>query len=352
MSVDNGDWLNVYAMNFFISLTFLMAFVLLLESLVTIAVNVRNQALRDMNCAQVIISMAVCSIGIALFISTWMIVKMTTSGKYSWWRCVTFKITVRMLHTVTVFNLCCLSLDRYLFICWPLHYHQLLTPRRCNLLVAACWLAAASLLGLPTLLRLDFCPRRGNKYMVSEVFMITYISAYGVSAAVVVILYLLVAREVSVALVGARADLERARRKTRQSIFTVVFIQLVLSAPDMVIQLMSLSDSDYTIRAANLSPILLLFAQLLFLPVYAWKNTYYRAAIVDLFSRAFHFVSATVRKPSNSRSIAKTSTENSREPVIGNNQDVTSRVHSVDVCLRCLDCGDGFSYLGGSVCAA
>ncbi|XP_037785401.1 adenosine receptor A1-like [Penaeus monodon] len=324
MGADDSEWLNVYAMHFFISLTMIMAFVLLLESLVTIAVIVRNHALRDMNCAQFISNMAVCSVGIAVLLFTWMVAKLTTSGKYSWWRCLTFKISVRFLHTVTVFNLCCLSLDRYLFICWPLHYHQLLTPRRCNLLVAACWLAAAGLLGLPGLPTFDFCPKRGNKFRVSEAVMISYISSYGVSVVVVVVFYLLVAREVSVALVGVRADQERARRKTRQSIFTVVFIQLVLSAPDMVIQLVSLQDSDHTVRAASLSPILLLFVQLLFLPVYAWKNTLFRTAIVQLFSPAVRSVTCNVRRAcsrSSSRSTAKSLANTSQEHVVGNNQD-------------------------------
>ncbi|XP_069988914.1 olfactory receptor 4N5 [Penaeus vannamei] len=324
MATDNNEWLGAYAMYFFISLTMFMAFVLLLESLVTIVVLVRNHVLRDMNCAQFIGNMAVCSIGIAVILFTWMVVKLTTSGKYSWWRCLTFKISVRFLHTVTVFNLCCLSLDRYLFICWPLHYHQLLTPRRCSLLVAACWLAAAGVLGLPGLPALDLCPQRGDRFRVSKEVMISYISVYGVSVVVVVVFYLLVAREVSVALVGVRADQLRARRKTRQSIFTVVFIQLVLSAPDMVIQLMSLQDSVHTVQAASVSPILLLFVQLLFLPVYAWKNTLYRAAIVQLFSPALRFVSSSARSPhsrSNSRSTAKTLANTSRELVLGNNQE-------------------------------
>ncbi|XP_063590733.1 5-hydroxytryptamine receptor 4-like [Penaeus indicus] len=324
MGEDNSDWLNVNAMHFFISLTMIMAFVLLLESLVTIAVIVRNHVLRDMNCAQFISNMAVCSVCIAVLLFTWMVVKLTTSGKYSWWRCLVFKISVRFLHTVTVLNLCCLSLDRYLYICWPLHYHQLLTPRRCNLLVAACWLAAAGLLVLPGLPTFDVCPKRGNKFRVSEAVMISYISSYGVSVVVVVVFYLLVAREVSVALVGVRADQERARRRTRQSIFTVVFIQLVLSAPDMVIQLVSLQDSDHTVRAASLSPILLLFVQLLFLPVYAWKNTLYRAAIVQLFSPAVRSVSCNVRRAcswSSSRSTANSLANASQEIVIGNNQD-------------------------------
>ncbi|ROT83544.1 hypothetical protein C7M84_023275 [Penaeus vannamei] len=172
MATDNNEWLGAYAMYFFISLTMFMAFVLLLESLVTIVVLVRNHVLRDMNCAQFIGNMAVCSIGIAVILFTWMVVKLTTSGKYSWWRCLTFKISVRFLHT------------------------------------------------------------RGDRFRVSKEVMISYISVYGVSVVVVVVFYLLVAREVSVALVGVRADQLRARRKTRQSIFTVVFIQLVLSAPD------------------------------------------------------------------------------------------------------------------------
>ncbi|XP_047476209.1 olfactory receptor 142-like isoform X1 [Penaeus chinensis] len=324
MGEDDSEWLNVNAMHFFISLTMIIAFVLLVESLVTIAVMMRNHVLREMNCAQFISNMAVCSICIAVFLFTWMVTKLTTSGKYSWWRCLTFKISVRFLHTVSVFNLCCLSLDRYLFICWPLHYHQLLTPRRCNLLVAACWLAAAGLVVLPSLPTFDFCTKRDNKFRVSKAVLISYISAYGVSVVVVVALYLLVAREVSVALVSVRADQERARRKTRQSIFTVVFMQLVLSAPDMVIQLMSLQESDHTVRAASLSPILLLFVQLLFLPVYAWKNTLFRAAIVQLFSPVVRSVSCNVRKAcsrSSSRSTAKSLANTSGETVIGNNQD-------------------------------
>ena len=45
------------------------------------------------------------------------------------------------IHTTvaTTFNLCCVSLDRYIAIIHPLRYHDLLTNMRCYLLIAAVW---------------------------------------------------------------------------------------------------------------------------------------------------------------------------------------------------------------------
>ena len=45
------------------------------------------------------------------------------------------------IHTTvaTTFNLCCVSLDRYVAIIHPLRYHDFLTNRRCYLLIASVW---------------------------------------------------------------------------------------------------------------------------------------------------------------------------------------------------------------------
>ena len=45
------------------------------------------------------------------------------------------------IHTTvaTTFNLCCVSLDRYVAIIHPLRYHDFLTNRRCYLLIANVW---------------------------------------------------------------------------------------------------------------------------------------------------------------------------------------------------------------------
>ena len=45
------------------------------------------------------------------------------------------------IHTTvaTTFNLCCVSLDRYIAIIHPLRYHDFLTNRRCYLLIANVW---------------------------------------------------------------------------------------------------------------------------------------------------------------------------------------------------------------------
>ncbi|XP_027057546.1 beta-1 adrenergic receptor-like, partial [Pocillopora damicornis] len=45
------------------------------------------------------------------------------------------------IHTTvaTTFNLCCVSLDRYVAIIHPLRYHDFLTNRRCYLLIASIW---------------------------------------------------------------------------------------------------------------------------------------------------------------------------------------------------------------------
>jgi olfactory receptor len=63
------------------------------------------------------------------------------------------------LGAVETLLLAVMSTDRFLAICWPLHYPALMTPRVCSALVLACW--AASLLVLPGLfawmLSLPFC---------------------------------------------------------------------------------------------------------------------------------------------------------------------------------------------------
>ncbi|KAG8517059.1 LOW QUALITY PROTEIN: Olfactory receptor 1P1, partial [Galemys pyrenaicus] len=60
------------------------------------------------------------------------------------------------------FLLATMAYDRYVAICHPLHYRMIMSPRRCTLLITACWTLTNLVAMIQTLLilRLSFCSNR------------------------------------------------------------------------------------------------------------------------------------------------------------------------------------------------
>lgn len=114
-----------------------------------------------------------------------------TVPKTALWPCILLTICLRYLHTVSCFHLACLALDRYLAICWPLHYNTWVTKFRCRGLSVACWTAPTALILLPCAADLlTMCQEK-----TYTKFLIAYIVAYSLGAITTFFLYLLVARE-------------------------------------------------------------------------------------------------------------------------------------------------------------
>lgn len=133
------------------------------------------------------------------------------------------KLFQRTLSAVYCFSLACVALDRYLAICWPLRYSDLLTKSRSLLLIACSWLA-------PFLLLLLVCVADLSTLCLDSrhtaTTLATYAALYVLGASCTVVLYILVALEFCRsrgALRPAARDAEfdkRAKSKTTASALT------------------------------------------------------------------------------------------------------------------------------------
>ena len=71
----------------------------------------------------------------------WLVVRCLGYNSKTYFETFSRSIDYLWIHTTvaTTFNLCCVSLDRYVAIIHPLRYHDFLTNRRCYLLIANVW---------------------------------------------------------------------------------------------------------------------------------------------------------------------------------------------------------------------
>ncbi|XP_071512753.1 olfactory receptor 6M1-like [Panulirus ornatus] len=193
------------------------------------------------------------------------------------WACIVLAVFVRYLHLVSCLTLACLSLDRYVAICWPLHYQYLLTRIRCRLLCLACWVIPCVLLLLPCASELQTICSRDS--VVSLTFLLAYTVIYSLGAVATFIFYILVALEFRRERGGHAQDKERIERllrtRTAKSAMRVFAFYILFSLPHTVFPLVQralpnpqslptyLKDTFHVINRIHV---------LFFLPVYAWTN--------------------------------------------------------------------------------
>ncbi|XP_063597656.1 olfactory receptor 11A1-like [Penaeus indicus] len=189
------------------------------------------------------------------------------------------KLFQRILSAVSCLSLACVALDRYLAICWPLRYTDLLTKTRSLLLIACSWLA-------PFLLLLLACVADISTLCLdsrhTSATLATYAALYFLGASCTVVLYVLVALEFcrsrsALLPMASAADFdERAKSKTTASALTAAALCL-FSIPHTVVPLLSpgLLHINFILVVHLLHRVHIL----LFLPVYA-KSTF--KAVCDM----------------------------------------------------------------------
>ena len=101
----------------------------------------RKRSLRTMS-NLFLTSLAAADFLVGLVIDpVWLVVRCLGYNSKTYFETFSRSIDYLWIHTTvaTTFNLCCVSLDRYVAIIHPLRYHDFLTNRRCYLLIANVW---------------------------------------------------------------------------------------------------------------------------------------------------------------------------------------------------------------------
>ncbi|XP_045108749.1 5-hydroxytryptamine receptor 4-like [Portunus trituberculatus] len=199
------------------------------------------------------------------------------------------RVAQRYLSVVSCFTLACLSLDRYLAICWPLRYQDLLTKTRCHLLCGACWVLPALLLLLPCIPVLGtMC----EKSRTEECLLVAYVVAYTLGAFATFVLYVLVALEfrqniyscnsASAQATGDAHSREVAvvRHRTAKSALTVLMLYTVLSLPHTLLPVVArIHKGSIPKEVQEIGYLVHRFHLLLFLPMYAGTNAFFLASL-------------------------------------------------------------------------
>ncbi|XP_047501411.1 olfactory receptor 510-like [Penaeus chinensis] len=183
------------------------------------------------------------------------------------------KLFQRILSAVYCFSLACVALDRYLAICWPLRYADLLTKTRSLLLIACSWLA-------PFLLLLLVCVADHSTLCLdgrnTTPALATYAALYFLGASCTVVLYVLVAFEFcrsrgALRLVAEAAEFDkRAKSKTTASALMAATL-CFFSIPHTVVPF--LNPGLLPISVIRVIHLLNRLHIVLFLPVHA-KSTF------------------------------------------------------------------------------
>lgn len=116
--------------------------------------------------------LALVEICFSLDIVPWLLVTLMWPGRgVSPAGCALQLLLVLSCVTSECFLLTATAGDRYVAICWPLHYGAIVSPRLCHVLAATCWLAGVpvSLVFTIWLLRFPFCGPRGVRHFFCDV---------------------------------------------------------------------------------------------------------------------------------------------------------------------------------------
>lgn len=222
---------------------FLMTlFVLLAESCITIIIN-RTKKLRGKSSTILVTSIAVSKLLIAVLYGTYSVLYTLYHDS-----CIdkhTEKVLVyvglilpRIFHLVSVFSLCSVTLDRYVAICWPLHYHNILTPFRVKALTIASWCFPALVFMVHRVMR-----HLNLKYDISIPGVI-YVVLFWPPTLAILVMYCLLAKEFRGKTAGRmemKEEDDRVRYRTTRDVIVVVMINIVLCFPHV-----SSSAVEYT----------------------------------------------------------------------------------------------------------
>ncbi|KAG7171466.1 olfactory receptor 11G2-like [Homarus americanus] len=194
------------------------------------------------------------------------------------------RMVQRYLSLVSCLTLTCLALDRYIAICRPLRYYNLITVFRCRLLCSLCWMSPIILLLLPCVVEL---PTMCNNGRTNMTFLVAYSVLYTIGAFINLVFYVLVALEFRWDYrTQPHSDDKEAteavvRYKTARSALLVFMLYAILSLPHTLLPLASrilgqdlvpqlLVDGGHLIHRLHL---------LLFLPMYAWASNSFLASL-------------------------------------------------------------------------
>ncbi|XP_045625333.1 G-protein coupled receptor 52 [Procambarus clarkii] len=263
------SWMNVFWQ--------CMSLVLVGESVLTVYVIRRCPKMRQKTSTKLVTNLAVSGglCGCLVFILT--ITRLMHRLREATVWCII--ILPRYLHIVSVLCLSCLALDRYLAICWPLRYNDLLTDSRCKVLVLGCW-------AVPVLTFIVLLPSTKFSCFHPSPFLTGYLTVFTVASLAVVLMYVLMAREfrrrrheMEHANKTMEEDNRRIRVKTAIDVLIIVFLKLLLAVPDVIVNLLrvvQVIEWDYTYVFA---PLLMLLHEMICLPLISWRNADFRAAL-------------------------------------------------------------------------
>ncbi|XP_064099897.1 adenosine receptor A3-like isoform X1 [Macrobrachium nipponense] len=200
------------------------------------------------------------------------------------------RVVQRCLSAVSCLTLTCLALDRYVSICWPLRYYQIITEVRTLILSVGCWLAGFLLPMLPCATQLPtFCLSGASNF----IFLASYAAVYNLGAFSMLVFYLLVNREFRQYPSNQRhensalAQTEQlVRLKTARSTVRVLLLYSLLSLPHMILPLVNrmLGWSGVWFSVVyHLCHLLHRLHLLLFLPMYMWANSDSHEALLASF---------------------------------------------------------------------
>ncbi|XP_042229004.1 growth hormone secretagogue receptor type 1-like [Homarus americanus] len=266
-----------------------LSLILVAESGITIYVNCRSLKLREKTSTKLVTSLAVSSGLSGFLVFILMVVKlipMAPKKSINEYLLELLIIAPRTLHLISVLFLCCLTLDRYLAICWPLRYHDLMTESRCRLLVMGCWLL--TLMVVCVLNVCVFLLSKCKNSLDNLFFFITfYLLTFTLAIIAIMGMYFLIAREfwrkrhqTSEVTKAMQDDIKRLREKTTRDVLVIVLLNLIFASPDVILKLLWLVSKDMRKILNEITPLLLHIHLLFFLPLFAWRNADFNAALL------------------------------------------------------------------------
>ncbi|XP_043988099.1 trace amine-associated receptor 13c-like [Gambusia affinis] len=133
------QWLKVVILQSLLS--FSCVFSVTLNLLVIISVSHFRQLHKTTNF--LLLSLAVSDFMVGLVVFPGEAVKLTSCWFLGDVMCLLYMHIVSMIVCISVTNVVLISVDRYVAICYPLHYHRRITVTRIRLCISLCWIYSA-----------------------------------------------------------------------------------------------------------------------------------------------------------------------------------------------------------------